>query len=77
MLVMKNYFFYNFSKYFNRKKLKKLNKNKNLLFNLIKNYYLIIESHKNLILVSPEHNINTYFSTIVPLTSILHQKVDK
>lgn len=76
MLVMKNIFFFNMSKFYKNKKIKS-NNFKQILFTLIKNYYLVLKNHKNLILFSPQDNIYTYFTTISSLNLLCNKKMDK
>lgn len=76
MLIMKNIFFYNMFKYYNTKNSKIIN-NKIIKFNLIKNYYLVLKNHKNLILFSPQENIYMYYTKLSSINLLLNKKIDK
>ena len=76
MLVMKNIFFFNMSKFYKIKKLKS-NNFKKTLFTLIKNYYLVLKNHKNLILFNAQDNIYMYFTTLSSVNLLCNKKMDK
>lgn len=76
MLIMKNMLFYNMFKYYNNKKIKALNY-KNIKFNLIKNYYLVIKNYRNLTLFSPQENIYMYYTKLSSVNLLLNKKIDK
>ena len=76
MLVMKNIFFYNMSKYYNIKKTQIVN-NKSIKFNLIKNYYLTLKNYRNLTLFSPQENIYMYYTKLSSVNLLLNKKIDK
>lgn len=76
MLEMKHIFYFNLFNFYNIKKTNNNNKTK-LIFSLIKNYYLIIKNHKNLILLSPSDNIKMYYLTLSSVNILLNKKMDK
>lgn len=76
MLEMRHIFYFNLFYYYNTKK-KLINNKQKLLFSLIKNYYLIIKNHKNLILQSPIENIKIYYTTLSSVNILLNKKMDK
>lgn len=75
MLEMKNFFFYNMFRYL--KKVKKINNKKLFLFTLIKNFYLVIKSQKNLKLLNCKDNIKMYYTTLSSVNLLLNKKIDK
>lgn len=72
---MKNFFFYNMFRYL--KKVKKINNKKLFLFTLIKNFYLVIKSQKNLKLLNCKDNIKMYYTTLSSVNLLLNKKIDK
>lgn len=76
MVVMKNILFFNMWEFYKTNtKIKK--KSKQLFFTLIKNYYLVLQNHKNLILLNPEDNINMYYSKLSSVNLLFNRKMDK
>lgn len=72
---MKNNFYFNL--YIYCKKKKTIISKKEILFKIIKNFYLLKKNYKNIKFFSPETSINLYFKNFYYLNLITNLKTNK